>query len=228
MGVKKVRTKIRQAQITDAALEVVAQNGLKGFTISTIARKVGIADGNVYRHFKDKQAVIEAILSEIGIALKEIVKESCGKKDSPLNRLRQIFLQHIAFLEKHKGIPRIFFSDEMYTADKRLSLKLKANIMEYLAEIKKILKEGIKNKSLDPKLDVDAAAAAFVGLIQSTALQWILFGYSFSPKTRSHKIWQIYSKGILYDPATDHIMTKTYLNKRQCKSFIAEAKNEEK
>lgn len=223
MGMKKVITKIRRAQITDAALEVVAKNGLKGFTISAIAKKVGIADGNVYRHFKDKKAVIETIISEIWIALRKIVKEACSKKDTPSNCLKQIFLQHIDFLEKHKGIPRIFFSDEMYTVDKQLSFKLKENIMQYLTEIKKILKEGVRNKSLDPKLDVDAAAIAFVGLIQSTVLQWVLFGYSFSPKRRGQKIWQIYLKGILSEVAMDH-----NYGKRQGKIFLAETKNEKK
>jgi AcrR family transcriptional regulator len=197
MGIKKVKTKIRQAQITEAALEAIGKNGFKGLTISAIARKVGIADGNVYRHFKDKDAVLEAIISGIGITLKRIVKESCKEESDPLNCLEKVFTKHISFLENHRGLPRIIFSDEMYSGNKKLALKLKGNVTEYVEEIKNILRQGVKDESLDCNLDVDAAAIAFVGLIQSKALQWVLFGYSFSPKARGKKIWQIYLKGIL-------------------------------
>jgi TetR/AcrR family transcriptional regulator, fatty acid metabolism regulator protein len=197
MGLKKVKTKIRQAQIVEAALEAISKNGFKGLTISAIAGKVGIADGNVYRHFKDKDAVLEAIISGIGIALKRIVKKSRKEESGPLSCLEKIFTKHISFLENHRGIPRIIFSDEMYSGNKKLALKLKGSVTEYGEEIKNILRQGIKDGSLDCNLDVDAAAIALVGLIQSTALQWVLFGYSFSPKTRAKKIWQIYLKGIL-------------------------------
>jgi len=197
MGLRKVKTKIRQAQITEAALEVIGNNGFKGLTISALARRVGIADGNVYRHFKDKDAVLEAIINAIGIALKRIVKESCKEESDPLSCLEKVFTKHISFLENHRGIPRIIFSDEMYSGNKKLALKLKGNVMEYVEKIKNILRQGVRDESLDCNLDVDAAAIAFVGLIQSTALQWVLFGYSFSPKARGKKIWQIYLKGIL-------------------------------
>lgn len=197
MAAKKIKTAIRQSQITNAALETIGKHGFKGFTISAIAKKVGIADGNVYRHFKDKDAVMGAIVSEIGRVIKRIVKEACGEKDSPLKCLERIFFKHISFLEGHRGIPRVIFSDDMYSADRSLTLKLQASITQYMDEIKTILREGVKEKALDSNLDIDAAAVAFVGLIQATALQWALFGYSFSPKSRGKKIWQIYLKGIL-------------------------------
>lgn len=197
MGIKKVKTKIRQAQIAEAALKIIARNGLKGFTISTIARKVGVASGNIYRHFKDKNAVMSAIVSEIERNLKTIVLESCHENDTAIECLESIFFKHIEFLRKHKGIPRVIFSDEMYSADKNMSVRLKTSIRGYHNDIKKVLMGGIKDKTFDVDLDIEAAATTFIGLIQSTALQWVLFGGSFSPKARGKKIWKIYLKGIL-------------------------------
>lgn len=197
MGIKKVETKIRQAQIAEAALKAIARNGLKGFTITTIAKKVGVASGNIYRHFKDKNAVMDAIVSEIERSLKIIVRESCRESDTPNECLERIFFKHIDFLEKHKGIPRVIFSDEMYSADKKIADKLKEIVKRYQEDIRKVLIKGIKDKTFDADLNVDAAVMTFIGLIQSTALQWVLFGYSFSPKVRGREIWQIYLKGIL-------------------------------
>ena len=197
MGIKKVRTKIRQAQIAEAALKAIARNGLKGFTITTIAKKVGVASGNIYRHFKDKNAVMDSIVSEIERKLKIIVRESCRESDTPVECLERIFFKHIDFLEKHKGIPRVIFSDEMYSADRKIAEKLKEIVNGYQDGIRKVLIGGIKDNTFDAGLNVDAAVMTFIGLIQSTALQWVLLGYSFSPKVRGREIWQIYLKGIL-------------------------------
>ncbi|MDD5729835.1 MAG: TetR/AcrR family transcriptional regulator [Candidatus Omnitrophica bacterium] len=197
MAAKKLKTGIRKAQITAAALEVIAENGLSGLTISAIAKKVGIANGNIYRHFKDKNSVIDEIISGIGASLERIIKDARLAHGSPLYCLEDIFLKHLEYLEKNKAIPKIVFSEQMYSAQTHFSKNLKNNISGYLLRIKEILRKGVEDKIFERSLDIESAAVAFVGLIQSTALQWVLSGYSFSPKSRSKKIWQIYSKGIL-------------------------------
>ena len=194
---KKVKTKIRKVQITDAALEVIAKEGFSGLTIASIAKKVGITNSNVYRHFAGREAVIDAIVTEVEINLKKIISKSCRQNALSSKCLENIFFQHIEFFEKHKGIPRVIFSDEMYSGNEKIIMRLRSIVKQYMDEIKKVLKKGIADKEFDPELDISAAAMAFLGLIQSTALQWILFRYSFSPKKRGKKIWRIYLKGIL-------------------------------
>ena len=129
--------------------------------------------------------------------MKKIISESRGQNDSPGKCLETIFFKHIEFLEKHKGIPRIIFSDEMYSGNQKIIIRLRGIIKQYMAEIKKVLKKGVADKEFDTKLDIDVAAIAFLGLIQSTALQSILFHFSFFPKKRGKKIWRIYLRGII-------------------------------
>jgi AcrR family transcriptional regulator len=192
----KEKTVVRQAQIIDAALDAIAKVGFKGLTIAAIAKKVGITNSNVYRHFSGREAIVDAIVSEVEISLKKITSEACSKNDLPSRCLENIFLKHIEFLEMHKGIPRVIFSDEMYSGNEEIIMRLRGIVKQYMGEIKKVLKKGIMEKEFDSGLDIDAAAMTFMGFIQSTALQWILFHYSFSPKKRGEKIWKIYLRGI--------------------------------
>ncbi len=194
---KKVKTKIRKVQITDAAIEVIAKKGFSGLTIASIAKKVGITNSNVYRHFAGREAVINAIVTEVENNLKEIISQSCRQNALSGKCLEAIFFKHIEFLEKHKGIPRIIFSDEMYSGNEKIIMRLRTIMKQYVGGIKKVLMRGCRDKEFDPELDINAAAMAFLGLIQSIALQWILFRYSFCPKKRGKKIWRIYLRGIL-------------------------------
>lgn len=192
----KEKTVVRQAQIIEAALDAIAKEGFKGLTIAAIAKKVGITNSNVYRHFTGREAIIDAIVTEVENNLKKIISDSCSTKDLSSVCLKKIFLRHIEYLEKHKGIPRVIFSDEMYSGNEQIIARLRATVKGYIDEIKKILKSGIEDKEFDPKLDVNAAAITFLGFIQSIALQWVLFRYSFDPKKRGEKIWRIYLRGI--------------------------------
>ena len=192
----KEKTVVRQAQIIDAALDAIAKDGFKGLTIASIAKKVGIANSNVYRHFSGREAIVDAIVTEVEKSLREIISDSCSKNDLPSQCLGNIFLKHIEFLETHKGIPRVIFSDEMYSGNEEIIIRLRGIVKQYMSEIKKVLKKGVADKEFDSELDIDAAAMTFMGFIQSTALQWILFRYSFSPKKRGEKMWKIYLRGI--------------------------------
>ena len=64
MRAEKKCTKIRQEEIAQAALKVVATQGMKALTVDRIARLVGVVPSALYRHFGDK----DSILDEIGRA----------------------------------------------------------------------------------------------------------------------------------------------------------------
>ncbi len=193
MRVRKVKTGIRQEQIKDAALEVIARSGLRGLTISAIAARAGISRGNIYRHFEGKEAVIDAIVSEISSGLGKIVDGASREKRSPVECLRNIFLRHLAFLENNRGIFKFMLSEGIYS----VSGRAKGGIKRYLSAIRGILSRGMREGYFDGRLDLDAASRAFLGNIQGVGLQWILCDYGFSIHTRGKRIWQIFARGIL-------------------------------
>ena len=43
------RSAVRRQQIADAALEVIAELGLRGFTTQAVAARVGITGGTIFR-----------------------------------------------------------------------------------------------------------------------------------------------------------------------------------
>jgi AcrR family transcriptional regulator len=58
-------TSIRRQEIVDAAVALIGDHGLRGTTVSRIAASVGISRGALYRHFPNREAVLEAALVTI-------------------------------------------------------------------------------------------------------------------------------------------------------------------
>jgi len=54
----------RKAAIEDAAMQLFAENGFSGVTISTIAKKAGISKGLLYNYFENKEDLVKEIVLE--------------------------------------------------------------------------------------------------------------------------------------------------------------------
>lgn len=72
MQVLKDKVKKR---ITDAALNEFLKNGYKNVSMKEIAQKAGIANGNIYAHFLSKEALLEYLVNNAIVTLREIISE---------------------------------------------------------------------------------------------------------------------------------------------------------
>ncbi|HBQ8791688.1 TPA: TetR/AcrR family transcriptional regulator [Klebsiella quasipneumoniae] len=64
-GKVQQKQKARRAEIVAAAQRCFAAKGLHGASVADIAREAGLSVGQLYRIFASKEAIIEAIVSEI-------------------------------------------------------------------------------------------------------------------------------------------------------------------
>lgn len=54
-----------KARIVDAALELFAQNGYLGTSMSDIAKQLSITKGALYKHFASKQEILDQIIQKM-------------------------------------------------------------------------------------------------------------------------------------------------------------------
>lgn len=54
----------KKEQILDAALELFAEEGYKAVSTSKIAKKAMVSEGLIFRHFENKQGLLDAILGQ--------------------------------------------------------------------------------------------------------------------------------------------------------------------
>jgi len=100
----------RRRQIADAALRIIAQQGLRRFTAAAIAREIGTTDGNVFRHFPTKQAIVLAAVDR----MEEILFAGQPPRHAdPLSRLGMFFRRRVATVTRNPGIARLLFSEDL-------------------------------------------------------------------------------------------------------------------
>lgn len=75
-------------QLLDSALELIAEIGPQGFTLREVARRAGVSHNAPYRHFRDKEQLLQAVAAQGFDRLTESMTEAMAQGHTAEERLR--------------------------------------------------------------------------------------------------------------------------------------------
>ena len=189
-------TEIRREEILRAALFIVEQQGLDNLNTNAIAALIQLVPSAIYRHFKNKEEIIAALIDFIGERLQQNLQQATTQEGTALERLKSLFELHVKLLQEEPAIPRILYFLISSERNQELKKKMLAEIDAYVYETKKLLLQGKKAGEINPTVDVTAAAMMFLGMIQPLVIlsqenKDVLAEYP-------QKLWQCYQRAIAF------------------------------
>lgn len=107
------RTERRRRQIAQAALEVLVEEGLGRLTTRSIAARVGLSDGALFRHFDSKRDIILAAMGRLDELMFAVFP---APTLDPLERLEQFFRSRARLLGHPSSPGRLVFSSQLLHA----------------------------------------------------------------------------------------------------------------
>jgi len=110
---KRLPTAQRRLQIAEAALRILASQGVHRLTSAALADQVGIADGTIFRHFKNKEEIVNAAIDLFEAALDKTYPPA-GR--DPLERLGLFFVNRLALVRENPEFLRLAFNDRLAEA----------------------------------------------------------------------------------------------------------------
>jgi AcrR family transcriptional regulator len=110
---QRLPTHERRRQIAEAALDIIAEQGVHQLTTLEIARRVGIADGSLFRHFADKKEIVAAAIDSFEQMMIESLPE---KSDEPLRDLERFFVNRLKLAHRRPDMLRLAWNDRLAEA----------------------------------------------------------------------------------------------------------------
>src|ERR1017187_3661904 len=86
---------LKQA-LLEAAIELIAETGPRGFTLREAARRAGVSHNAPYRHFRDRDDLLAAVATDGFDRLTRAMARG-SRQASPINRLRRSGLAYVDF-----------------------------------------------------------------------------------------------------------------------------------
>lgn len=170
---EKKATQVRQAEIVQAALEVIGRLGVSGLTIHETALAAGMCEANIYRHFRNKQEVVKAVVEFIGSQVTSRAAQLAGSSGKPLDKLEKVILAHSEMIAKNPGIPRLLFSDGGIVTGGRIAQIMASRIESFQATLTGLLEAAATEGALRDGIGSRETAVTIMGILQFSVLRWI-------------------------------------------------------
>lgn len=194
--VKSLPADERRAVTVEAVIALAAEQNPNDITTAAIAKRMGLTQGALFRHFPNKDAILQAVMKWVAERLLSRIDKSTLGITAPVAALEAIFMTHINFVCEHPGVPRMMFG-ELQRAQATLPKRMvQTMIRGYAQRLHSLLEQGKANGELDPALDTSAAATLFIGTIQGLVMQSLLAGDVAGISRDAPRVFAIYRRGI--------------------------------
>ncbi|MBE9504118.1 MAG: TetR/AcrR family transcriptional regulator [Proteobacteria bacterium] len=180
----------RKEEIIKKTLELAAEEGVTRLTTQAIADRVGIAQSTIFKHFKTRDAIFSAAINWISGQIFRLLEETSRESTSPREQLQYLINRHLTLMSRHRGLPRLLFSDRLHLESPHLKKTVQQVMARYMTLVSDIIREGIEEDQFRNDVDPEETARCFVALLQGLILRWSIFDFSFPIEKEGEALWR--------------------------------------
>lgn len=160
----------RREQIFMSARSLVAERGFAGTRAKDIARKSGVAEGTVFRHFPTLVQLFVEIYRRVAGHEIEVVKAVALKEASTNERLSAVLRLHLERALRRPGLARALVAEPLSAELESVRLVYRKYFQDVFADI---MRKGIAAGEYH-SFDVEMAAACMTGAMDEALILPIL------------------------------------------------------
>lgn len=169
-GAMHKKLKKTQLAIIEAARIIFAKFGFKKATVDDIARDAHKVKSTIYRYFKSKEEIFQAIVEKESEILKEEIKKSIAAQDKPKKKLRTYVITRMKILARLANFYSALKDEylEHYAFIEKIREKY---LKDEIKVIKKILKTGVEQDVFMIE-DLELTASTIVVALKGLEYPW--------------------------------------------------------
>ena len=164
---RRERLEEREDAIIAAAHDEFVNNGFDGARISGIARRAGVAEGTLYLYFKNKGALLGAVVGAFYGRLTAGAVEGIGEREATEDRLAFLALHHLQSCLQEWAILALAMP-ALYQASNYRSSEYFGFNRSYVAVFDSVVREGIARGEIRDDLPLHLMRDLFYGALEHT------------------------------------------------------------
>ena len=171
-------TESRQAEIIATVVALAAERNPADVTTTDIAKAMNVTQGALFRHFSNKEAIRLAVIDWVETQLMARLGDAQASAPDVVSGLEAMFLAHVRFIREFPGVPRLVFAELQQPDSSPLRQRVQQIMRRYRQMLAETLGKAKAAQLIRSDVDVQAAAALFLGAIQGLVMQSMLGGVS--------------------------------------------------
>ena len=171
----------RKDELINALLELAYEIGPDRLTTSDIAARIGVTQGTVFRHFKNKDELWVAAIRKVTDGLKSAWTENLllSKEVDAKQRVARLVRCQLELIQNTPALPLILFSRELNTENEELRTIIRETLFVFDSHLSSLIEEALIIGRDQSGITVPDVAKYLTSLIQGQAVRWGLSDKSF-------------------------------------------------
>lgn len=164
----------RRGQIVSCTLALLADTPIDRITTRQVARELGISQPALFRHFRSRDEIFEAVVRHARAELEQLAAEALGRGEAPLDAISALIGALVGYVAEHPGMPRLLFYDAGASAAASYHGPLAQLVAMQRSLATELLRQAQRAGALDARVDAARAAGILLAALQGLLLQWQL------------------------------------------------------
>jgi AcrR family transcriptional regulator len=175
----------RREGIIISTIETLSEVGLQNLSTKLIAKREGVSEGTLFRHFKNKTEIMIGVLDHFSQFDNAIIEASVNMKLSPIETIRYFVSAYAEYYENYPAITALVQAYDSLMCDDELSDKVKGIIAKRSDFILRTIKDAKESGVIKENVNSELLEDLITGGSREICLKWRLAKFNFSIKDRT-------------------------------------------
>jgi TetR/AcrR family transcriptional regulator, fatty acid metabolism regulator protein len=169
----------RQEEIMDQAMRLIAESGIQGLTVRNLAKRIGVTEPALYRHFESKTDILLGILDRFDRSSQGMRAMLRGADCPYFEQLEILLVSTLSHFQQRPEVTAVIFAEEIFQNEPRLTEKV-ADIMRKRQEsLHVVITSGQACGVIRSDVPAEGLGLLILGSLRLLVRRWRMAGYGF-------------------------------------------------
>ena len=174
-----INTVYRKEKIILNAIELIHEKGIHMVSTKEIAKKLGISESTIFKHFPTKSDLMYGVLEQFAVYDEAIFHTANTQKDHPIEAIIFAIDTYLTYYENYPAITAIEQAYDVLCRSPQLEEKVKHIFNTRLGFIKQMIEEAQRVGMIQQGLNSDNLAVIINSTCRGICLNWRMSDYQF-------------------------------------------------
>ena len=189
----------RRQHILESLAHMLEASPGARITTAALAKKVGVSEAALYRHFPSKSKMFEGLIEFIEETIFSRINLIISDFPDAPAQCEKIMWLLLTFTERNPGITRIMTGDALAGETDRLRIRVAQFFDRLETQLKQLLREAMIRDNLQSRLPVAVAANLLLATAEGRIAQFVRSEFKRPPTENWSEQWSTIMDNFFYE-----------------------------
>ena len=169
MATARKDTQTRREEALAVAMNIIHKEGIHNLTLRRVADSLGISEAALFRHFKDKEELIDLLATKVFVEY--MVPEPEGGDDVEANLLAMMKDQFLSFQATPEATS-VLFQEDLFREYPAVKERFDIRRHQRADRIAKMIRNAQTHGQIARSVDPEVFALIYMGAMRNAVVEW--------------------------------------------------------